>query len=269
MAKNKHPPPPPHFSNGTDTAGNWKLFKRRWDNFSILSKVEENSFADDALKVYEGFCFDTPLGERTVAEVLTKLNEYAVGEANETYERFVFNRRCQEEGESYENVYTDLRVLIKSCNYCTQCLDSMLRDRIVIDIRHPATHELLKVRKLTLQQCIDLCRAAESAYVRNRELNPVCLHKVTSSDSSVSRDRDRIKTRASEAMALVAVRNDNFERISMVTEGEFEHVFNGELGSLPGVHHLNTDLSVKPVVMPARRIPIAIQPKLREELTRL
>lgn len=75
--------------------------------------------------------------------------------------------------------------------------------------------------------------------------------------------------RASEAMGLVAVRDDNFERISMVTKEEFEHVFNGELGSLPGVHHLNTDPSAKPVVMPARRIPIAIQLKLREELTRL
>lgn len=121
---------------------------------------------------------------------MIKFEEHAVGEINETYERFVFNHRCQEEGESFENFYTDLRVFIKSCNYCAQCLDSMLRDRIVIGIRDQATrHELLKVRKLTLQQCMDLCRATESADIRNRELNPVNIHKVTSSESEVSREK--------------------------------------------------------------------------------
>lgn len=43
----------------------------------------------------------------------------------------------------------------------------------------------------------------------------------------------------------------------------------GELGSLPGVQHSNTNPSVKPVIMPSRRIPIAIRQKLVEELARM
>jgi len=41
------------------------------------------------------------------------------------------------------------------------------------------------------------------------------------------------------------------------------------LGTLSGKVHLRVDNSVVPVVMPARRIPISIRPKLREELDRL
>ena len=50
---------------------------------------------------------------------------------------------------------------------------------------------------------------------------------------------------------------------------EFEQVFMGELGFLPGVQYLNTNPNIKPFIMPRRRMSIAIRRKLREELTRL
>ena len=48
---------------------------------------------------------------------------------------------------------------------------------------------------------------------------------------------------------------------------EFESCF-GELGTLPKLHKIVVDSSVPPVVHPPRRVPIAIQPKLKEELDR-
>ena len=70
------------------------------------------------MSIHEGFHFDTPYGARITAEILAKLEAYAVGKKNETYEWFIFNHRCQEEGESFENFHSDLRVLVKTCNYC-------------------------------------------------------------------------------------------------------------------------------------------------------
>ncbi|KAG0727429.1 hypothetical protein GWK47_034678 [Chionoecetes opilio] len=63
--------PPPLLAFGTNPAGDWRLFKRRWDNYSILTSLEErprayqvalleNSLDDGAKKVYEGFHFVTP-----------------------------------------------------------------------------------------------------------------------------------------------------------------------------------------------------------------
>ena len=48
---------------------------------------------------------------------------------------------------------------------------------------------------------------------------------------------------------------------------EFESCF-GELGTLPKVYKIVVDPSVSPVVHHPRRVPIAIQPKLKEELDR-
>ena len=49
---------------------------------------------------------------------------------------------------------------------------------------------------------------------------------------------------------------------------EFESCF-GELGTLPKDYKIVVDPSVSPVAHPPRRVPIAIQPKLKEELDRM
>lgn len=46
-------------------------------------------------------------------------------------------------------------------------------------------------------------------------------------------------------------------------------MFSGELGSVPGEQHICMNTTIKPVIMPAKRIALAVRPKLREELTRL
>lgn len=51
--------------------------------------------------------------DRTVSEIMQKFKEYA--EVNETYERYFFNKRCQED-ESFENFYFSIRTLVKTCN---------------------------------------------------------------------------------------------------------------------------------------------------------
>ena len=46
---------------------------------------------------------------------------------------------------------------------------------------------------------------------------------------------------------------------------QYKHCF-GQIGILPGIHHITLDPDAKPVVQPPRRIPIALQSKLKEEL---
>lgn len=86
---------------------------RQWSNFSILSDLAKkpheyqvallkNNLGDDAMRVYEGFHFDTPDDVRTVAEILAKQESYAVGEANETYERSSSVDVAKRRGEALE-----------------------------------------------------------------------------------------------------------------------------------------------------------------------
>ena len=175
------PPQPLTFT--TNLADNWKLFKQRWNTYAILSNLDSHNretkialflhtLADDTLKIYNGFHFNTPEADRSVNDNTQNYEDCAVGEVNETYERYILNKRCQED-ETFENFYSSIRTLVKTCNYCERCVDSMLRDKIVLRIRNTNTQtEFLKVRNLTLKTCVDICKAAESVESQNRVLHP-------------------------------------------------------------------------------------------------
>ena len=439
----------------------WKLFKQKWSNYRIIAQLDRqpaayqvalllHTIGDEALKVYNGFQFNTPEADRTTAEILEKFDTFAIGEINETYERFMFNKRDQTEGETFDQFLSAIRTLIRSCNYCDNCVNSILRDRIVIGIQDTETQTaLLKERNLTLDGAIDLCKAAEKACAHRKALRPeeklnklkhrsgrrdspksgrassypkmlkeckfcgksharrkeecpawgkscaICkgknhfavkcakrkhdtrrkVHQVVDSDSdsgdagsdsepewlnsvqesdkclSVSdskvikckllvdekpvvfqvdsgatvnvipskmvsqevvptsksliqyggskispkgvtrlvirnpRNKKRysiefvvvkenyspiIGLRTAEQMKLISVNNENFDRVNALSVVEkHPEVFDGELGEFPGEVHLRVDPTVKPVILPARRVPVALRPKLKVELEKL
>jgi len=181
--------PPAPLMLGSTTSKNWKLFLQKWKIYVTLVQLDKKSIeyqvamllhtlGDEALDVYNGFSFTTPDSERTVKQITDAFEQYAVGETNETYERFTFNKRQQSEGESFESFYSSVCGLVKTCNYCNKCIDSIVRDRVVLGVRSNETQsDLLKVRKLTLSGAVDICKAAEHA----------CTHLASISSETVSK----------------------------------------------------------------------------------
>ena len=176
--------PPSELALNSNVLANWKLFKQKWSNYFIISKlgwhpreyqvaVLLNTLGDTALRVYNGLQFDTAEDERTTAEIVAAFDLFCVGEVNETYERYMFNKRVQGEDETFENFNSAISDMIKTCNYCADCRDSILRDRIVIGIREDETQRLLlKEQNLTLQAAINICKSSEKAAHRGRVLRP-------------------------------------------------------------------------------------------------
>jgi hypothetical protein len=78
---------------------------------------------------------------------------------------------------------------------------------------------------------------------------------------------------ASQQMHLIAVNDDNLQRVNKVSDlwpcAKFADVFDGKLGTFSGETHLRTDKSIHPVVSPTYRCPLAIRAKLKAELDRL
>ena len=102
--------------------------------------------------------------------VLKLLEDYCVGETNETYERYVFNKRDQQQGESFDTYLTSLRSLAKTCNF-GELRDNLLRDRIVLGLLDNATRKkLLAEPKLTLDKCVNICRANETTTKQFKEI---------------------------------------------------------------------------------------------------
>jgi len=86
-----------------NVAENWRSFKQKWRNYAIITNLERQTtnyqvvlllhvMGDQALKVYNGFQFDTDEEARTVDQIILKFDEFAVGELNETYERYIRSR---------------------------------------------------------------------------------------------------------------------------------------------------------------------------------
>ena len=124
--------PPSLLELGSNKIEQCKLFKRRWNNYVLPSNlsVKPREFqvalldcpSDDVLRTYEGFNFSTPDSQRTTLEIIDKFEHYAVGEVNETFERYLFYKRVQSEGETFEQFESDLRVLVKTCSFCENCV---------------------------------------------------------------------------------------------------------------------------------------------------
>ena len=73
----------------------------------------ENTEGDEAMRLCDGFQFTTPQEQRNTMEILSAFDEFAMGEAFETVEQYKFNSRKQEDGESFEDVHAELRMLPK------------------------------------------------------------------------------------------------------------------------------------------------------------
>ena len=130
-----------------------------------------HTLGDEALLIYNGFQFATPEDDRTIVQIIEKFDDFAIGEINVTYERFIFNKGNQQDGETFESFLTALRVLLRSCNYCGDCVDSITRDRVVLGVRDQNTQsDLIKQRQLTLNNCIDICRAGRERNLAGRHV---------------------------------------------------------------------------------------------------
>lgn len=183
---------PDRLTLGPAATKHWKIFKQRWQAYSIVTKVanlpqEEQKalfihcLEDDALEAFNTFQL---ADDASINDVIASFETFIIGESNETYERFCFNRRNQEEGESFELFYADLQRLIKTCNYCDNCRQSILRDRVVLGINDSTVQkDLLKIRKLTLATAIDTCKASEKASTQNQAFRPE-VNKMTTRKSS-------------------------------------------------------------------------------------
>ena len=133
-------------------AHNWKRFKRVWENYEIASGLIDmgndkraatflTCIGPDGIEIYDSLPLPAEK-KNDMSEILNKFQTYCVGETNETYERYKFNSRNQEPGETFDSYLKTIRTLAKACNFGT-LEDDLIRDRIVIGINDNSTKKKL------------------------------------------------------------------------------------------------------------------------------
>ena len=92
-------------------------------------------------------------------------------QTNTIYERYKFNNRSQEPGETIDAYATAVRTLADTCSF-GNLKEEMIRDRLVCGISDNALRKkLLQESQLTLEKCMDYCRAAEAANSQLKEIS--------------------------------------------------------------------------------------------------
>ena len=83
---------------------------------------------------------------------------------------------------TFEQFFTTIRVLIKSCSVCDNCRNATFRDIIFLAVQVPDIQEsLLKERNISLGSIIDTCRAAENARLHSKAIRPETVNRVSKS----------------------------------------------------------------------------------------
>jgi len=154
MAVGNYSPPPPAMLeiHHTQAAERWKRFKTAWTNYSITTGLNEKEEAmqvatlltvigEEAREVYTTFTWSTAGDKTKIQKVLDKFQEYCQPFKNIPFERYKFNRRAQEMGESYDQYRTCLRKLADECQFGTITEAEILRDRLVFGIRDAKVRE--------------------------------------------------------------------------------------------------------------------------------
>ena len=182
-----------------EVAENWKLWKEKYNNYFVISRLDretaefqlamfKHTSGDDALKVIKTFTYTEEENQNDWPVVMGKMEKHCIGEVNEIYERYCFNKRDKLPTESVDCFVAELKSLAKTCNFCNCLRDSLIRDRIVLGIKsEQTTKKLLRMSDLTLnRQCIDVCRSEEVAKLQMKSLSEPAdtIHQVKANKKS-------------------------------------------------------------------------------------
>ena len=175
MASNALPVPPPLEIHDSNAADKWRKFLAAWENYALATELGGKPqpvqvatlltvIGEDGREVYSTFRDWAQDGDdRRILPVLRKFAEYCQPRKNVPFERYKFNKRTQESGESYEQYKTTLRKLSEACEFDTITPNEILRDRLIFGIHDTKVRErLLRETNLTLMKTDEICRAAES-----------------------------------------------------------------------------------------------------------
>ena len=193
-----------------DRADNWKIWKQRWDNYCIITGLLDqpedykcamllHSIGIEAMRIFNGLKFSDGEDRNNMAEVIKKFDQHFLGQTQEFFERFQFNRRNHESGESIDEYVSVLRNMAKTCGFCDCMRELLIMDRILLGILDDKTREeLLSTHDLTLVKAIEICRARETATIhmkalKNEEINKVKGTKGTQKQKKPMKPRDRTK----------------------------------------------------------------------------
>ena len=148
-------PPAPLEIHDPNVGERWKMFLPAWGIYALAKELNKKGepvqvatvltvIGEEAREVYSTFNNWAEDGDdKKIKPVLKTFGDYCEPRKNISFERYKFNRRVQEPGETYDQYRTVLRKLAKGCTFETTTPDEILRDRLLFGVRDNKLRERL------------------------------------------------------------------------------------------------------------------------------
>ena len=113
--------------------------------------------------IFDGLKTSVPEGkdpEKKSQDLFDLFKAYVSPRANKIYERYCFNKRSQEPGESIDHYVTELKICAKNCVY-GDLEAELISDRMICGVEDDRLRDRLlrcDEEKLTPQKGIELCK---------------------------------------------------------------------------------------------------------------
>ena len=126
---------------GGNISDTWKRWKQRWSLYKLASGASTKDEAiqcaiflhvvgSEGIDIYNTFTFADGETDK-ITPLMEKFDAYCTPKKNITYERYIFNTRGQQAGETVDQYVTELKNMATTCEY-GELRESLIRDRIVI-----------------------------------------------------------------------------------------------------------------------------------------
>ena len=173
--------PPKELNFTGNLSENWRKWKREFQFYLTATESDEKSnevktsrlltaIGERARDVYYTFTFDSEGDEMKLDKVLEKFDSYMSPKKNITYMRYRFFSYNQGDEQSTDEYVTELRSRAEHCSF-GDLKSSLIRDKIVIGVHDKKVQErLLREPDLSLEQAIQICRAAEEVKLQSKEI---------------------------------------------------------------------------------------------------
>ena len=178
------PTDPLNLEDISQKGDNWLLFKGTWQIYEQgtgISKQEGpvrvahflNVIGREGVQMFNTFTFYEASDESAdnLDDILAKYESRCLPQRNETYERYLFNTREQEPGESIDQYCTAIMCLSEYCGFAT-LQESLIREGLIRGVKNDrARKKLLEQKDLTLDKALDILRTAELTKIRASEIS--------------------------------------------------------------------------------------------------
>ena len=146
------PPDPTNLEDRSHRGDNWLHLRRAWQIYEQVTRISKqegpvcvahflNVIGRKGNQLFDTFTFDEASHESAdkIDDVIAKFESRCLPQRNETYERYLFNKREQEPGESIDQYCTALMRLSEHCGFMN-LRDSLIRDRLTLGVKNHHGH---------------------------------------------------------------------------------------------------------------------------------